>query len=190
MPSAATTLLDPPALRADPRFGRLLGHVDDKRGRRRWASRADIDACEIPNLLAHTWVIEVAPRPVASADPRLLVRLAGTQIERIYGRSLAGEYLESLDWGAHSTRIFASLNRMADLGHRHFLDASASIRPRLSRRVRRLGIPLSGDQQRVSHLLLLAYYEFNAGAPDHFHEIWLDSEETGFRAPNALNDGP
>src|SRR6185369_4172417 len=96
------------------------------------------------------------------SQPRLRVRLAGTQIERIYGRSLTGAYLESLEWGAHSARIFQSLNRMADQGHGHFLDASAQIQPRVSRRVRRLGLPLSLDQRRVSHLMLLAFYEFSA----------------------------
>ncbi len=160
-------------LKADPRFGRLLTHLAAKRRDRRWAARADIDAADIPTLLPNIWVIEIEPH----ADPterRLRVRLAGTQVERIYGRSLTGSYLEELDWGVYSTRIFHSLNRMADDGIGHFLDAAAMIQPRLSRRVRRLGLPLSDDQTRVSHLVLLAYYEFNASAPEYFHELWLD----------------
>lgn len=190
MPATLPEIIDEPSLRADPRFGRLLRYVAEKRGTRRWASRTDIDASEIPTLLANIWIIEVEPRPDGSLQPRLRVRLAGTQIERIYGRSLAGAYLESLDWGFHSTRIFNSLGRMADFGDSHFLDASAQIQPRLSRRVRRLGIPLSADQQRVSHLLLLAFYEFTSGQQDHFHELWLDVEGTGRMPPAVLNDDP
>lgn len=171
-------------LKADPRFGRLLAHVRHKRGSRRWASRADIDAADIPTLLPNIWVIEIERHP----DPtqrRLRVRLAGTQVERIYGRSLGGLYLEELDWGIYSARIFHSLARMADDGIGHFLDAAAMIQPRLSRRVRRLGFPLSDDQIRVSHLVLLAYYEFNDSAPEHFHELWLDE----FRLDEFRLDG-
>ena len=164
---------DAAGLRADPRFGRLITHVEAKRRGRRWAARGDIDASDIPALLPHVWIIEIEPASGDLMQPRLRVRLAGTQVERIYGRSLSGIYLESLDWGPHSDRIFASLNRMADEGIGHFLDTSAQIQPRLSRRVRRLGLPLSDDQQRISHLLLLAYYEFNAATPEHFHEFWL-----------------
>jgi hypothetical protein len=190
LPTTLPDIVDIRGLHAEPRFGRLLDYVAAKREGRRWAARRDIDASEIPKLVANIWIIEIEPRAVDDDRPRLRVRLAGTQVERIYGRSLGGEYLEAMAWGTHSARIFASLNRMADDGSSHFLDASALIQPRLSRRVQRLGIPLSDDQQRVSHLLLLAYYEFAAGQPDHFHEIWLDAEETGRDAPGVLNEDP
>ncbi|MBK8160166.1 MAG: PAS domain-containing protein [Rhodospirillaceae bacterium] len=167
-----------------------MNYVEGKRGANRWAARVDIDPSDIPMLLPNVWIIEVIPRPSGSEAARLRVRLAGTQVERIYGRSLAGEYLENLDWGHHSGRIFESLNRMADLGHGHFLDASAHIQPRLSRRVRRLGLALSDDQTRVSHLLLLAYYEFISGQPDHFRELWLNAEESGREPSAVLNDVP
>jgi hypothetical protein len=155
-------------------FARLLDYVEAKRAGRRWARRSDIDPCDIPGLLPHLWLIEIG-----SSRPRLLVRLAGTRIETVYDRSLTGRYLEDLDWGLNSTRIFASLNSMADHGKGHFLDVSARIKPRLVRRVQRLGLPLSEDQQRVSHLILLAFYEFEQGErgkmpPDHFREFWLD----------------
>ena len=180
--------MDIAGLRGDQRFGRLLSYADGKRGGNRWAKRVDIDPSDIPMLLPNIWIIEVDPRPPGGEAARLRVRLAGTQVERIYGRSLAGEYLENLDGGHHSARIFASLNRMADEGLSHFLDVSALIQPRLSRRVRRLGLPLSDDQTRVSHLLLLAYYEFISGQPDHFRELWLGAEETGRAPPAVLND--
>ena len=194
MPTTLPDVFDIRSLVADPKFGALPDYIAAKRRGRRWVARTDIDASEIPRLIPNLWVIEIEPRPADDAGlgdaerPRLRVRLAGTQVERIYGRSLGGEFLENMAWGTHSARIFASLNRMADDGLSHFLDASALIQPRLSRRVRRLGIPLSDDQQRISHLLLLAYYEFVAGQPDHFHEIWLDAEETGRNAPAVLNE--
>ncbi|WP_374377912.1 PAS domain-containing protein [Dongia sp.] len=168
-----TDIHDPPTLAADPRFGRLLRHVAGKRGDRRWARRADIDASEIPGLLPHIWMIEIE-RPGDCNVRRLRVRLAGTRIENVYGRALSGLYLEEMDWGTYSPRILNSLTRMADEGIGHFLDAAAMVQPRLSRRVRRLGLPLSDDDERPSHLLLLAYYEFNASAPEHFNEMWLD----------------
>jgi hypothetical protein len=176
-------------------FGRLLGYVEDKRGSNRWARRSDIDPCEIPALLPHLWLIEIG-----ETRPRLLVRLAGTRIESIYGRNLSGLYLEDLDWGPNSARIFASLNGMADIGHAHFLDVAAHIQPRLARRVRRLGLPLSEDQQRISHLLLLAFYEITQGGEkslgdEHFREFWLTPSETqrdqaGRADPAALNESP
>ncbi len=169
-------------LERDPRFGKLMAFVDTRRNGRRWSSRANIDPAEIPALLPNLWLIEIESDKRRAEDPCLRVRLAGTQIERIYGKSLNKTYLESLDWGNHSGRIFNSLNRMADEGIGHYLDATAIIQPRVSRRVRRLGLPLSDDQARVSHLLLLAYYEFHTHAPERYDEFWIETEETG-RAP-------
>lgn len=189
MPKTLPDIFDIRGLAADPKFGSLLDYIAAKRRGRRWVARAEIDASDIPRLIPNLWMIEIEPRPAGDARPRLRVRLAGTQVERIYGRSLAGEFLENMAWGTHSARIFASLNRMADDGLGHYLDVSALIQPRLSRRVRRLGLPLSDDQARVSHLLLLAYYEFMSGQPDHFRELWLDAEETGRAPPAVLNDG-
>ncbi|MBL8707902.1 MAG: PAS domain-containing protein [Rhodospirillaceae bacterium] len=189
--------LDPAMLRRHAGFGRLIAYVAEKRRERQWAARADIDPCDLAGLLPHLWLIEVG-----TAQPRLLVRLAGTRIETVYGRSLTGRYLEELDWGPNSAQIFASLNRMADTGAAHFLDAAAQIRPRLSRRVQRLGLPLSDDQQRISHLLLLAYYEFTSGAAagtrDHFREMWLSPDQlavpsaadtAGRKADGTLHEG-
>lgn len=154
-------------------FGRLLGYVARKRGPRRWAARSDIDPCDIPTLLPHLWIIEVG-----QTERRLQVRLAGTRVESVYGRSLAGIHLEDLDWGPTSAPIFASLYGMAESGRGHFLDTAARIKPRLARRVQRIGLPLSDDGERISHLVLLALYEFARGAdslgPEHFRELWLD----------------
>lgn len=176
-------------------FGRLLGYVDQKRGDNKWARRSDIDPCEIPGLLPHLWLIEVGEN-----NPRLLVRLAGTRVESVYGRSLTGIYLEQLNWGPNSPRIFASLHGMADRGQGHFLDVAAHVTPRLARRVQRLGLPLSEDQRRVSHLLLVAFYEFARGGnerigPEHFREFWLEDADTrrdraGRMAPAALHEKP
>lgn len=182
-------ITDEAGLRAHPGFARLLDYVATRREGRRWARRSDIDPCDIPTLLPHLWLIEIG-----SAPPRLLVRLAGTRIETVYGRGLSGTHLEALDWGPNSARIFASLNGMADRGLGHFLDVSARIKPRLVRRVLRLGLPLSEDQQRVSHLLMLAFYQFEQGdrkqmPPDHFREFWLDAAApTGRNPAGALNE--
>ncbi|WP_374373770.1 PAS domain-containing protein [Dongia sp.] len=188
-------ITDAAELWSHPGFGRLLGYVDQKRGGNRWARRSDIDPCEIPGLLPHLWLIEVA-----EGSPRLLVRLAGTRVESVYGRSLTGIHLENLDWGPNSARIFASLHGMADTGRGHFLDVAAHVTPRLARRVQRLGLPLSEDQERVSHLLLVAFYAFTRGGqgsigPEHFREFWLEDADTrrdraGRIAPAALNEKP
>jgi len=180
---------DEAGLRRHPGFGRLLACITAKaqetaretaqetaqktdRGQV-WARRSDVDPCEIPGLLPNLWLIEIG-----AGEKRLLVRLAGTRVEAAYGRTLAGTYLEDLDWGPNSARIFASLHGMADTGRGHFLDVAAFIKPRLLRRVQRLGLPLSEDGTRVSHLILLAYYELLQGnpveiGPAHFREFWL-----------------
>lgn len=160
-------------LRRHPGFGRLLAVIEAARGPDRWARRAAFDPCDIPGLLPNLWLIEIG-----AGMPRLKVRLAGTRVEAAYGRSLAGTHLEELDWGPNSARIFATLNRMADAGEGHFLDVAAYIKPRLMRRVQRLGLPLSANGTRVSHLVLLAYYELAKGNPSkigpaHFREFWL-----------------
>lgn len=187
-----SNITDLESLRAHRGFGRLLAYVDSKRQGHRWAPRSAIDPTDIPALLPHLWLIEVGEKA-----PRLLVRLAGTRVEAAYGRTLSGTYLEELDWGPNSARIFASLNGMADRGIGHFLDASAHIKPRLTRRVQRLGLPLSLDHQRVSHLVLLAFYEFTRGAaagsnPEHFRDFWLEPEtrEAGRGPLESLHETP
>lgn len=185
----ASDITDLAGLRAHRGFGRLLDYVEAKRGSHRWTPRGAIDPTEIPALLPHLWLIEVGEKA-----PRLMVRLAGTRVEAAYGRSLTGTYLEELDWGPNSQRIFTTLYGMADRGIGHFLDASAHIQPRLTRRVRRLGLPLSLDQTRVSHLILLAFYEFTRGAaagssPEHFRGFWLEPTAPDPAPPEAQRNG-
>lgn len=181
-------------LRAHRGFARLLDYVAEKRGAARWASRTAIDPIDIPALLPHLWLIEIVR---ADDKVRLLVRLAGTRVENIYGRSLTGTWLEDLDWGENSARIFASLYGMADTGRGHFLDASARIQPRLARRVQRLGLPLAEADGKPTHLLMLALYEFARGdrtsiGPDYFRAFWLEpgDDAAGRGSADAAGRGP
>ena len=189
-------ITDLAGLRAHRGFARLLDYVAEKRGLSRWASRAAIDPVDIPTLLPHLWLIEIVRD---SGKPRLLVRLAGTRVESVYDRRLAGIWLEDLDWGENSARIFASLYGMAESGRGHFLDASARIKPRLARRVMRLGLPLAEAEAKPTHLLMLALYEFARGdqrsiGPDYFREFWLDTaaaaDDAGRGGTAALNENP
>ena len=155
-------------LRADPKFSRFLEYLGDKAGQKRWASRADFDPLDIPGLLPNLWLIEIKPD-----KPRLLVRLTGTQVDLAYAGSLRGQFMEEIDWGPSSQRIIASLQRMADTGERHFVDFSALASEDRSVHVRRLGVPLSDDQSRMSHLLMLAFYNETFATPEHFTELWF-----------------
>jgi hypothetical protein len=70
--------------------------------------RALIDVAEIdPKLLPHLFVLSIEP------DQRLQVRLTGTALDRAFGRSVKGHYLEEFLHGHHSADVLRSFNDCA-----------------------------------------------------------------------------
>lgn len=73
---------------ADETLLALLAYWRDKRGARRFPSRADVDPAEIPALLPHIILTDVMP------DGRYRYRLTGTSVDTNVTVVLAGKYFE------------------------------------------------------------------------------------------------
>nr|WP_298686350.1 PAS domain-containing protein [uncultured Dongia sp.] len=67
-----------------------------------------IDPAEVePSLLPHLFVLSIEP------DRRLLVRLTGTALDRAFGRSVKGHYMEEFLHGHHSADVLQSFHDCA-----------------------------------------------------------------------------
>ncbi len=69
-----------------PRLQRLLRYWDDKRGGRPMPARRDIDPFEIPDLLPHVFLVDVCHDPLV-----FRFRLAGTEVDRLFGEEITGK---------------------------------------------------------------------------------------------------
>jgi hypothetical protein len=75
----------------EPRLRRLYDYWRSRRNGRRCPSRADIDPVEIPALLQHLVLTDVI-----DGGARFRWRLSGTEVERHFGGSMRGRYIDEL----------------------------------------------------------------------------------------------
>ena len=70
---------------------RLVAYWLDIRGARRMPSRRDIDPVEIPWALPYVWLTDYLPN-----EDKFRYRLAGEDVNAVFGRSLAGASLDDI----------------------------------------------------------------------------------------------
>lgn len=126
----------------------LYGYWDGKREGRPMPGRADLDPVEVPKLLPYLILFEVE-----ADSKRLWVRLAGTEVVRLYGRDYTGSYLDELDFGDQRRAVLADYracvkNGRPAVAHRKFWNLSG-----LHYRFERLILPLSDDGREVNMIL-------------------------------------
>jgi hypothetical protein len=126
----------------------LYAYWDGKREGRAMPGRADLDPVEVPKLLPYLILFEVE-----SDSKRLWVRLAGTEIVRLYGRDYTASYLDELDFGDQRQAVLADYQACVESGrpgvaHRKFWNIHG-----LYYRCERLILPLSDDGRDVNMIL-------------------------------------
>ena len=111
-------------------------------------SRSDIEPTEIPELLSHLMLVDVERAPI-----RFRARLCGTAIDRTFGRSFTGRYLDDINAGYfdrdalqdYAAVVFCKQPRFASRnvvgGDGHWLQ------------YQRLLLPLSSDGWQINMLL-------------------------------------
>jgi hypothetical protein len=82
---------DPFAHVRDERLRRLSAYWLGKRAGRLMPAPRDIDAVEIPTLLPYLWIYDFLP-----VERRFRCRLAGDEVNILWGMNLRGRYLEEI----------------------------------------------------------------------------------------------
>ncbi len=83
--------IDPDLVFEKPSLSKLLAYWNEKRGRRRMSSRADIDPLDLPKHLGHLCLVDIEHDPL-----RLRYRLIGAAITETMGRDMTGRYFDDI----------------------------------------------------------------------------------------------
>jgi len=133
------------------------------------------DPLHLPRLLPNVWIIEVE-----RATCRFRMRLAGENINAIYGRSIAGLYFKDVFQPGDVELIVARYSRA--LGEPALFHASGSVYAAGGNLTvgERLGLPMLGREGRTNTLLGATVYRRSldkiaavrlSNAQPHFHRI-------------------
>lgn len=131
-----------------PRLRELHAYWDDRRAGKPMPSRADIDPLDIPRLLPHLILVDVAP-----GTKRLRARLVGTKVVEMYGRDYTGEYFDEIDFGHRRAAIEHDYVTCLETRQPYVSEHSFWTTGGALFRSERLILPLSDDGTAVSMLL-------------------------------------
>jgi len=137
----------------NPRSRRLYRYWCERRGERRFPSRADIDPLDLAFLLGNLILIDV----IDSEPPGFFIRLHGTNLVQRAGYELTGKMLNELpltEFRRLAMQTFSLVARTGEpfRGHRdRVLDGKFH-------RYETLMLPLSRDGERVGMLLVGLIY--------------------------------
>jgi hypothetical protein len=127
----------------------LLAYWSRKKGSRIAPARAEINPEEIVGLLPFVMLIDLV-----GPEKRLRYRLIGTELDRLFGRSMTGQFLDEVDYNGLQALVVADYTKVA-------LDAEPSWtrwkfltgQGRLIE-YERIALPLSRDGLTVDMLLV------------------------------------
>lgn len=91
----------------NPVLRQIADYMSDRK------DRSSIDPLEIErNLLPHLYILEIE-RLGSAGQVRLHIRLSGTALDRAFGRSVRGYYLEDFLHGGHSAEVLKGFHDCA-----------------------------------------------------------------------------
>jgi hypothetical protein len=163
------------------------------RGDRAMPARADIDPAAISRLLPNIMLIDVEP------GPRFRYRLLGSDLVERFGRNVTGQYADEILQGAHARFVTHLYGEVCRSKRPAGAESQYIDRDGLRFFCRRLVLPLSDDESRVTQLLGLQVFDYqhefraaahppkNAFADPDIHDRrlpWASPTE-----PGAVPDG-
>jgi hypothetical protein len=137
------------------------------------------DPLNLPRLLPNLWILEVEP-----ATGRFRMRLAGENINAIYGRSIAGQYFQEVFQPGDVEIIVARYSRA--LSEPAVFHASGSVYAAGGNLTvgERLGLPMLGREGRTNTLLGATVYRSGL---DRIVAVRLSNAEPRFHRIRAGN---
>ena len=141
----------------DPELIELYRYWSEKCDGRRAPQRADIDPLDIPHLLPHVSLTEVL-----DGGARFRIRLAGTKVEERFGGALTNRIVDEVIHGPYLDHVQGLLRTLVGDFAPLYSESSFEPEQRHRLRVKRLMLPLSDNQQRVSMIFSGMIYVSNS----------------------------
>jgi hypothetical protein len=139
----------------DKRLHLLLDHWLDRRGAERIPRRSAIDPSAIVSVLPNIWLCEFNP-----ADGRFRMRLAGEEINKLYGRNISSCYFHEIaneEFLPLMTRRYRRIIEEPAILHCSGLIYFSNSSPVVGER---LGLPLSMEDGRITQIIGASFYDF------------------------------
>lgn len=111
-------------------------------------SRSDLDPVEIPQLLGNVFLVDVERQPM-----RFRMRLAGSEIDRVFGRSFTGRFLDDFHTGYFERDALSDYAQVVFCKQPSFTERCVAGAGGQWIHYRRLLLPLSTDGWQVDMLL-------------------------------------
>ena len=127
---------------------------DRKRCARNMPTRADLDPVEMPKLLPHMALVEVD-----KFDPRLRIRLVGTNIVNIYSANFTGQYLDEIDFGDAREKIISDYQFATGTNRPHFSDHAFRKLSGINLNIERVILPLSDDETVSMLFMVMSFHK-------------------------------
>jgi len=138
----------------------IFAYWDGKRGDRKMPRRADIDPAEVRRLLPNILLVDVKWDPLD-----FVYRLVGTEEVAMRRADPTGKRVEENTFGPSRDLVMANYRAVAANGGLLYDPNSFTSLDGRYIRDESLFLPLSEDGQRVSQILVYAYYRFAAPPP-------------------------
>ncbi|HEV3174702.1 MAG TPA: PAS domain-containing protein [Stellaceae bacterium] len=144
----------------DPLHRQMYAYWQEKRGRSRMPSRADIDPTEIPRLLPNLLISEHVAQ---DGIDRWRYRLAGTAVAAAFGCNPTGHYVDELTKGDYRDFIERIHRTVRDQQRALFCASEYMGARELRMSAKRLLLPLTTDGRQVDQILTLLVFRLGTG---------------------------
>jgi len=149
-----------PALIDHPVLSVLHAYWQAKRGERDMPARPHMAPEDLKPILPHVMLTDVL------ADGRLRFRLVGTEVERLFGRRMTGEYVHDLLLGAYGRNVLTLYQRTISDRRPVFSRDVVHTQSGAQMISERVMLPLSNDGAIVNMVMTGQTYRFDSKASD------------------------
>jgi hypothetical protein len=145
-----------PSEASEAEFRELLSYWQSKLAPGRLPGRQHIDPTELqPRHLSQLLLLDVVDAPAAKLRRRYRFRLAGTAFSSIAGRDVTGLHYDEIGAPERSLPVIRALDLVVERKAPVFLSGRLSIPSQDYIWVKRLGLPLAQDGNKVDMILAI-----------------------------------
>jgi hypothetical protein len=138
---------------SNPKLRRLYEYWSERRGDRKWPTRADLDPIDMRFVLGNVILAEVLPE----TPPRYRIRLHGTTLAQRVGYDLTGKMLDDMPVPEFRDMSRRSFDKVVRTGEPLHVIADRMVDDRMQH-YESILMPLSNGGQQVDMLLIGLVY--------------------------------